>query len=163
MSVPTAQPRSVNSTSVTLHWDQPDDGGSKIQEYLLEYTRVGHGCKSRWWPAYQGTACEATFGQLRSGTSYYFRVTAYNKVGKSVSKPTLIITMDSVPDAPGLPLASWCASGKSVQIKWQPPRDGGRPLTYYDLEFRRPRISILRCGLGAKLSLGHRWRRAYQV
>ncbi|HNW71781.1 MAG TPA: fibronectin type III domain-containing protein [Candidatus Paceibacterota bacterium] len=74
---------SANTDSISeinLSWTAPDDGGSDITDYLIEYKLTSD---SSWSTFNDGTSTEITetVNDLDSDTSYDFRVSAINSVG----------------------------------------------------------------------------------
>lgn len=65
---------------VDLKWDAPDDGGSPIQEYIIEKKDE----RGRWEEAItvKGDQTTATVPNLKEGEEYQFRIIAKNKAGK---------------------------------------------------------------------------------
>jgi predicted phage tail protein len=92
-AVPTA-PRSVTATPghnlVTLRWAAPaSTGGSPIIGYTISYAPGGGTWKS---VNVSATIRSLIFTGLRGGTTYYFRITAYNPVGRSPSTTSVKAT-----------------------------------------------------------------------
>eukprot|EP00884_Botryococcus_braunii_P015739 jgi/Botrbrau1/2849/Bobra.0125s0054.2 len=128
----------VSPTSATIRWIAPDDNGSRITEYILEQATALNGQPTTVFTLqYRGDACEAHCDKLQSGTSYLYRVAAYNEVGKSTYSLTREIkTLASGPGAPGIPRAVG-ENRSSVTVEWRPPTDdGGSPVTHYQLELQ---------------------------
>lgn len=76
------------STSVTLFWTAPDDGGSALLDYLVEYSSDGG---STWTLFADGLspATTMTVTGLASGQAYVFRVSGVNAIGTGpASVPT---------------------------------------------------------------------------
>ncbi|KHN73749.1 Twitchin [Toxocara canis] len=65
---------------VDLKWEAPDDGGSPIEEFIIEM-KDKHG---RWEEAIKvpGSETAATVPNLKQGEEYQFRIIAKNKAGK---------------------------------------------------------------------------------
>ena len=70
------------SDAIDLSWDAPDDNGSEIQTYTVEYWVTGSG-----WTILTTTVGQtrtATHSTLEPGTTYVYRLTATNRVGTSM-------------------------------------------------------------------------------
>lgn len=70
------------STSLTLSWSAPDNGGSTITGYQIRYSSNGGSTWSN--PVNTGSISTSyTVSGLSTGTSYVFQIAAINSVGKS--------------------------------------------------------------------------------
>ncbi|KAF2361291.1 Fibronectin type III, partial [Trinorchestia longiramus] len=71
--------------SITLRWDAPpDDGGCRVNAYILEYFRVGWDV---WLKAMSSRITWAQLNDLIVGSDYKFRVKAENAYGVSDASP----------------------------------------------------------------------------
>jgi hypothetical protein len=83
MTVPSA-PENVSATpgdgEVVVTWDAPDDGGSAITDYAIQYSPDGG---TTWITFGDGVSAgtTATVSGLTNNTEYVFRVAAVNSVG----------------------------------------------------------------------------------
>ena len=74
----------ITRTSARVRWTPPDhDGRSQILSYQVEMLQAGF---TSWQAIIQQPRCSFTIRTLEPGTSYQFRVIAYNKYG--ASKPS---------------------------------------------------------------------------
>ena len=74
----------VTASSAKVKWIPPDhDGRSRILSFQLEMLQAGF---TSWQAIIQQPICNFTIRTLEPGTSYQFRVIAYNKYG--ASKPS---------------------------------------------------------------------------
>nr|KAG5709145.1 hypothetical protein BaRGS_028601 [Batillaria attramentaria] len=118
----------VDESSVTLKWTKPkNDGGKKIQGYVIEYKEVS----ANRWKTYNEAPFKDTFATvegLNKDVEYEFRVKAKNVADK--------------PGSPGVPEAA--KIGKTfVELKWEKPRnDGGSKITGYVIEKREKGMSM---------------------
>ncbi|VDK66660.1 unnamed protein product [Gongylonema pulchrum] len=69
---------------VDLEWKAPDDGGSPIEEYVVEMKdKHGNCCTQNIVFEFQvpGSETSARVGNLKEGEEYQFRIIAKNKAG----------------------------------------------------------------------------------
>jgi hypothetical protein len=91
-----------------------------------------------WTRVFGGTTSSFTDVGLLNGTSYSYRITAFDDAGNSTAA-----TVTAVPSAPPAPTKR--AAGAALRAK-APPRLGWRPITgagYYNLQLFRGRHKIL--------------------
>jgi streptogramin lyase/alpha-tubulin suppressor-like RCC1 family protein len=122
-----------NATSVSLSWNAPDDGGTPITDYLIEFSADG----TNWLTfSHQASAATtATVTDLIQGNSYRFRVSAINSEGRSTATPSsAAITPSSPPTMPSLPVPT-SKTETSISIQWNAPTNGGNPITDYRIEY----------------------------
>jgi len=79
---PPPSPRAItrNRNSLTFKWSAPNDNGSKINCYLLEYDEGKGG--SHFVEAYKGKNKQCTVSRLQPAYSYQFRLAAINEIGQ---------------------------------------------------------------------------------
>jgi Ca2+-binding RTX toxin-like protein len=81
--------KSVTATGAVISWVAPSNGGAKISDYKVEYSTDG----GNTWLAVSKTASTSTsltLKNLKTKTSYLFRVSAKNSVGYSAPSSNLI-------------------------------------------------------------------------
>jgi len=90
-SSPTLSLKSKTATSVVLSWVAPANGGAKISDYKAEYSTDGG---TSWLTVSKSasTSTSLTLKNLKTKTSYLFRVSAKNSVGYSAPSGTLAVT-----------------------------------------------------------------------
>ncbi|XP_048510955.1 Down syndrome cell adhesion molecule-like protein Dscam2 isoform X2 [Athalia rosae] len=131
---PTLLATGTTTDAVQLQWKQGDNGGSPIKGFLLAYRR-----EFAEWEEVMIDRKASTYllEGLQCGTNYQFNLAAFNRIGSgSASKTETAKTKGSKPVAPAkqhlvranltsivLELASW--------------QDGGCPLLYFVVEYRR--------------------------
>jgi len=84
----------VTATSVTLAWDAPDDGGSPITDYIVEFS--GGAVGAGWQTFAEGVSSSSTttVTGLTRGGLHRFRVSAVNDFGSGLATaPKRIIDM----------------------------------------------------------------------
>ena len=70
----------TTSTSVTIHWKDPDEGNSEIDHYRILYSEGNWGGdKSLGTLAYEPTF---THSELKPGTKYTYKIIPVNKIGQ---------------------------------------------------------------------------------
>jgi titin len=156
LTVPGA-PTALTGTSgvgeVALSWTAPaDNGGSAIMGYYIEKSTDG---ATTWAKAASSSsATSATASGLTAGTSYHFRVAAYNSVGRGaevlikgvnplasvVTQVPFASTVTTVPalklTVPGAPTALTGTPGAGqVTLSWKAPAtNGGSAILGYYIE-----------------------------
>ncbi|XP_072126584.1 fibronectin type-III domain-containing protein 3A-like isoform X5 [Mobula birostris] len=87
--------------SLSLQWKAPNDGGSKISNYLLEWDEGMH---NFFKECYQGPQKLYKLTKLSPSVGYTFRLAAKNDIGLSEFSETVhYYTVGSVPAAPASP------------------------------------------------------------
>ncbi|GAB6033413.1 Down syndrome cell adhesion molecule-like protein 1 [Chamberlinius hualienensis] len=109
--------------SVSLTWSQPYNGGSAIQEYVIQYKKAS----DDWMPqlpniTVPGRNASAIIYGLLPGTSYSFRVLAKNLLGLSLpSNGVGIATAEEAPAGAPQDVEVKPIGSDSVLITWKPP------------------------------------------
>ena len=116
---------------VTLSWAAPaSDGGSPVTGYHV-YQGASPGGETGPVSCSPVTATSCTVTGLTNGTTYYFKVTAVNRVGEGPGAEVRAVPV-TVPGGP-TGLAAVPGNGQ-VTLSWAAPAsDGGSPVTGYDL------------------------------
>ena len=121
---------------ITLLWDAPPDGGSKITGYELQVLDIS----TRTWVAEEtlGALAESyTDEDLEPGKTYYYNLRAVSGEGPGPWTPFLAATAEiGVPDAPVL--TATAASRRAIDLTWTVPDDNGRPITGYEIQRWNP-------------------------
>jgi hypothetical protein len=89
-SSPIVTLKSVTATGAVLNWVAPANGGAKISDYKVEYSTDGG---NTWLTVSKSTSTSTslTLRNLKTKTSYLFRVSAKNSVGYSAPSSSLIV------------------------------------------------------------------------
>jgi len=89
-SSPVVTLKSVTATGAVLNWVAPANGGAKISDYKVEYSTDGG---NTWLTVSKSTSTSTslTLKNLKTRTSYLFRVSAKNSVGYSAPSSNLIV------------------------------------------------------------------------
>ena len=130
-AAPTALTATASDTQVALTWTAPtNNGGEPVTSY-----NIYQGTSSGGETLLQNTASTATTFTstgLTNGTTYYFKVTAVNSVGESLSSNEVSATPAVVPGAPTTLTAT--AGNAQVALVWgAPTNSGGDPVIGYQI------------------------------
>ncbi|MDE0526078.1 MAG: fibronectin type III domain-containing protein, partial [Thaumarchaeota archaeon] len=131
-AAPAGLAASPGDAQVVLSWTEPDDGGSPVTGYVVEYSSDG----GTSWSAFgdgAGTATSVTVTGLTNGQQYEFRVNATNAAGTGPASDAVPATPRTVPAAPAGLAAS--PGDAQVVLSWTEPDDGGSPVTGYVVEY----------------------------
>lgn len=127
---------SATSNSINVQWKNRDDGGASIRGYILHYKR-----ESGEWEEVKVSHKINSFvlSRLWCGNDYQMYLTAYNRIGMgSPSEIVKATTNGSKPE-------SSPSNGDkfiTVNVSWitlhlSMWNDGGCPITYFELEYRK--------------------------
>ena len=126
----------ASSTQINLEWQAPDDGGSAITGYVLQFNTDGG--SSFTDIELTGTATTYQHTGLSAATAYHYQVAATNNVGTGGYSSVASATTNDVPATePGMPagLTATAASDTQINLEWTAPDDGGSAITGYVLQF----------------------------
>ena len=90
-ATPVISLKSVTATGAVITWTAPNNGGAKISDYLAEYSTDN----GQTWKTVVKTASSSTsltLKNLKTKTSYLFRISAKNTVGYSNPSQDLAVT-----------------------------------------------------------------------
>ena len=134
---------SAGDTEVDLEWLEPDDGGSVITGYHVEWREESQG----WSGGRRQTSTNTsdTVAGLANNSVYFFRVRAINVRGNGSYSNQVMATPDAAavtpptpvstaPDAPGTPQGF--ARDGSIAWAFDCPSDNGSDITGYALQWR---------------------------
>ncbi|KAK2587184.1 hypothetical protein KPH14_002930 [Odynerus spinipes] len=140
VQVPPAAPllhaTSATSNSINVQWKYGDDGGAPIRGYILHYKR-----ESGEWEEVKVSHKMSSFvlSRLWCGNDYQMYLTAYNSIG--MGSPSEIVkarTEGSKPeDSPGSADKFITVNVSWITLHLSTWNDGGCPITYFELEFRK--------------------------
>ncbi len=105
---------------IAASWTAPDDGGSAITGYKVEYKA---GSASTWTDAgHTGTAASHTITSLTNGTAYSVRVRARNNEGNGARSDSVTGTPKAGAGGMGAPMGLSAEAGDgAVSLTWQMP------------------------------------------
>jgi titin len=132
LTVPSV-PRSLRATAgnarVTLSWLVPaSSSGSPITAYRVSYMPAG----GSWRGITVTPRTSHTITGLRNGTTYYFRIAAYNAVGVSPWTPNVSARTFDVPARVTNLVAN--PGNQRATLVWTPPAARGAPITRYTIQ-----------------------------
>ena len=134
---PGAPQLTAGNEQITVEWDAPDDNGSPITGYVLQWLRTQSGFTTIAGE-HRTSSTQWTITGLENDTQYWVQVAARNSEGYSVWSPmaTAAPVADAqVPDAPGAPQLT--AGNEQITVEWDAPDDNGSPITGYVLQWLR--------------------------
>ena len=138
---PTTLVGKPGSTSVDLTWVIPNDGGSPIKDYVIQYSTNGGAA----WTSFShspsafvqpgsATAAAATVTGLANGTSYVFQVAAITDAGQGAFAKSTAVVPRTVPTAPAS--VSVTGGDSKATVTWTAPlSNGGSAITGYKVEY----------------------------
>lgn len=127
-----------STTSITISWTEPDNGGTAITDYEVDWDQ---GSNVNAWTALvtttSGTTQHIVSGLTDAGATYSFKVRAINAIGESSDSLAYSVIAATTPDPPNTFVRDNAQTTKTqVAFNWQaPPSDGGSPVIDYTIEF----------------------------
>ncbi|XP_034948781.1 Down syndrome cell adhesion molecule-like protein Dscam2 isoform X2 [Chelonus insularis] len=131
---PTLLATGTTTDAVQLQWKQGDNGGAPIKGFVLAYRKEF----AEWEEVMlDRRASTHLLGGLQCGTKYQFTLAAFNRIGSgSASKMETAKTKGSPPIAP--PKKHLIRTNMtSVMLELATWQDGGCPLLYFVIEYKR--------------------------
>jgi hypothetical protein len=122
----------AGNKEVTLEWSAPsDNGGSLITSYKI-YVYDSNGQELTNKNVSGIATLSTTVSGLDNGTTYTFKVSAFNETNESEKSQPVSYTPFSAPSAPTITSAE--SGNVSVLLRWSAPSDnGGYPITSYNV------------------------------
>ena len=122
-------------SSVTISWNEPNDNGSSLTGYKVQYRINGAGEWTDWPSTLPMNLRTLEVTELNNDTDYDFQVAAVNAIGIGPWSGTFTEATKAVPDqASGLILTS--ANTTQLSILWGAPDDNGHTINQYTLQYR---------------------------
>ncbi|XP_076803934.1 fibronectin type-III domain-containing protein 3a-like isoform X2 [Clavelina lepadiformis] len=120
--------------SLTLAWAKP---AGEVTGYTLEMNDESTGYGFR--PEYDGVELKYVVKNLVRSTHYKFRLSAYNKEGKSKwSEVASYVTCPDKPQSPGKPHVKGGIHARFFRLIWDAPKDnGGSQISEYVMEMSK--------------------------
>ncbi|MGI0094609.1 MAG: fibronectin type III domain-containing protein, partial [Nitrosotalea sp.] len=135
---PTGLTATAGNSQILLSWTAPSsDGGSAITGYRIYRGIVSGGEGTTSIATVSGSTLSYTDTGLTNGVTYFYKVTAVNSVGESVSSNEASATPVVTASAPGSPtgLTATAASTSQINLSWTAPsNNGGSTITGYKIE-----------------------------
>ena len=124
----------TNENSINVSWNKPNDGGSAITKYIVEYTDSGGTVNT-----VEPTGTSVTIS-VSAGETYTIRVRAVNAEGNGAWSNTVEVMTGEAPETNTAPekigTIRHTLTGNSLALSWDPPKTGGRPITEYNVGYR---------------------------
>ena len=131
-ATPAAPTVTRGDTELTIIWTAPNDRGSAITDYDIQYKTSS---ATAWTDhALTGTGTSTTITGLTNGTTYDVRVRAENTVGESAWSASTSLSPGTIPATPAAPTLT--AGNGRLSVAWTAPANGGHVLTSYDIQYR---------------------------
>ena len=120
----------INSKTIKLAWNSPFNGNLPIIQYIVQYSdeqtnlqqQNGENSKSIFNLTIKNNECQALLNQLKPAQTYYVRLFAENRLGKSDASQIIDVTTDEdLPNAAPSKLKSSVLSSKQIKISWKSP------------------------------------------
>ncbi|XP_049771836.1 Down syndrome cell adhesion molecule-like protein Dscam2 [Schistocerca cancellata] len=112
-----------SSRSVSLAWEPPYDGNSRITHYVVQYKNTS--VTWHWNVAQvlvQGDQQNVTVAGLLPAHAYHFRALASNSIGTSNATSELSVTTEEEPpESPPRDVKVRTKSSESLLVTWKPP------------------------------------------
>ncbi|MEM8792722.1 MAG: fibronectin type III domain-containing protein [Pseudomonadota bacterium] len=140
---------------VSLSWDEPDNNGSALTDYVLERREDG----GAFSVLSDGLGAGRSFvdNGVTNGIEYGYRVSAVNGEGTGPVSAIATVTPVATATAPGQVTGLTAVAGDAqVSLSWSAPGDGGSALTDYILEVDTGAgFSVINDGVGTATSFDH--------
>ncbi len=131
-AAPAAPSTTAGSDQVALSWSAPNDNGSTIADYDVQYQASGGSSWSDW--PHTGTGTAATVTGLEASTAYQFQVRASNEGGAGHWSPAASATTTAAaPATPAAPTVTFRFD--RAMLSWSAPTDA--TATGYNVQYRQ--------------------------
>jgi len=115
--------------TVSLSWSEADGNGLDVTSYKI-YRGTFPGYETLLMDL--GTVLSYDDTTVTSGETYYYEVSAVNKIGEGPKSIEIAVTISTLPSAPRELVAN--LEGDQVTLTWLPPEnDGGSPIFVYSI------------------------------
>ena len=126
----------LDSGQVRARWQAPAfNGGSDLTAHELQWTTTAP--SPQFTPHGTETVAAAdtahTIDNLADGATHWVRVRALNAAGAGAWSNTRAAVPSTTPGAPAITLTH---GDKGITAQWDPPDDGGKAVTGYELRYR---------------------------
>ena len=144
---------SGDSTFIDLRWNEPNDNGAQISNYILQWRQNNQNFSSS--RELETSNQTARISNLTNGIRYYFRIKAINEAGDSPwstlanaqpmapAPPPPQIPDNTIPDRIGNPPSGLAFGATAIFWEWDVPlagrgkeQEGGQVLTGFDFQWR---------------------------
>ena len=133
--VPSSVSATLGNRLVTVSWGAPDDGGSPITGYTVQWRDAdAHFEDSDPSVTVGGDTLSRRIGSLTNGTEYFVQVQAANDVSTGPWSAAASATPSPVPGPPHI--VRVVRASMSVTVSWGALDDAGRAITGYRVQWR---------------------------
>jgi len=129
-AAPAAPTITAGDTTMTVSWVAPDNGGSPITGYTVQYRLTSASA----WTQTSATASPHSITGLTNGSAYEIQVRAINVAGNGPFSPSTNGTPRTVPSAPSAPTLT--SGNGALTVSWTAPADGGSAITGYTIRYK---------------------------
>ena len=123
---------SAGDSRITVSWTAPDDNGSPITEYRVQWKTAGQPFSADRQAT--DTASPHVITGLDNGAAYQVRVIAVNDVGASPPSPHAQATPAGPPNPPSQ--ATIAPGDRQLTVAWEVPAHTGSDVTGYTVQWK---------------------------
>lgn len=129
----TSPSATVGDGEVTLGWTAPDPTLGRVAGYRIDQKTGGGPWTTRPEDPLD-TSTSRVFSGLANGTTYSFRITAWNPLGEGAASDIATAVPGRTPSQPTIATITSTPSG--LELSWAAPPDGGHPISGYTIGHR---------------------------
>ena len=119
---------------LTVTWTKPDDGGSQITGYKIQWTVEDQNSWTSKTVNDPNALAASTDQVLTNGTKYTVQVLAVNSVGDSQLSNHMHETPSTIPKAPTI--TEITGGNERLVVEWDQPDAGGNAITEYTVQWK---------------------------
>ena len=119
---------------LTVTWTKPDDGGSQITGYKIQWTVEDQNSWTSKTVNDPNALAASTDQVLTNGTKYTVQVLAVNSVGDSQPSNHMHETPSTIPKAPTITKIT--GGNERLVVEWDEPDNGGNAITEYTVQWK---------------------------
>ena len=126
---------------LAVSWRAPASNGAAVDDYDVQYRRVGQSAWDELPDNEKSTATTVTITGLTNGTEYEVRVRAENSVDPGLWSDSATATLGGAPSSRPLPPTVVAADGR-LAVSWIAPASNGAEIDDYDVRYRVPNPNL---------------------